>query len=406
MTVYATRKAWSDSHWLNALVLDMPQYTENASVGPNKTLTPVNCFRNQYNSTYTLVLNSLEYSYIMGYLANQADLLTFVKNVRILPVSASNVGYKGSQLASEVISTKVPIGDTVLDFHDLVGMPEDYLRVLYSPFYVFNEFGFNFDTVIANSNLVQYVGTHDWLLKKPYSVIKIFIPYYGYVELNYEYCKGEEIKVYYYIEPEIDDDYVMIIRSSDNKILFKDTVQISMNVPLNYDNTYKNKVLKQDAQNTMNTEKTISYATTIVGGIEAIVGTILIGTGVAAGAGIGLLTAGAGTIVGGVSTNVSSETKYTNTVNEIFDQSYSRTGTGLGGKVDCDFVFIRIENYVPTDDYDTALYRSTVGNPLSKVRTLGNMLGFTTCSSFVINFGNTQEKENIRDMLVKGIYIN
>lgn len=406
MTIYATQDAWSQSQWLNDDAFSMPIYTENPSVGPNKKQTPVNCFRNQRNSTYTLVLSSLEYYYMMGYLATSATLLTYVKNVRIIPVSASYVGYEGSTYAASVKSSNVPIGDQLLNFYTLVGMPEQYLRLLYSPFYVFNEFGFDFDTMINNSSLYYYVGHHDWLLKKPYSVIKLFLPYYGYVELNYDYCKGQTLKVYYYIDPETDDDYLMIIRSSDNKIIFKDSVEISMNIPLNYDNTYENKVLKQDAKNTFALNGVTGELTTFLGGLQMIAGAMLIGTGIGGPIGSGLVLSGGATFASGIANTVKASVTYQNTVNELFDQSNQRTGTGLGGKIDSDDVFVRIESYIPTDEYGTSKYAETVGYPLGQVKTLSALSGFTMCSNFTLDFGNSLEKEYITQALINGIYIN
>ncbi len=237
--------------------------------------------------------------------------------------------------------------------------------------------------VIADFNVDEASSYLDY---SPYSTYKIYVPYYGEVELTGEQILGKRIKVFYCCSFDDGSTTAYIYNQTDEKILFSSRCYMSTSISLSTTN----------ATELDNSKNALALNTAV----SAISSSIALGVGVATMNPVAIVGGGMGL----VKTATSAITKSNNMMEKASAVASSMTD-GLNNKQE---VYIKKITQQPIEDIQ---YRLTVGYPLNESKKLSNLVGsgFTVVddSSHLMNLESATKTEydEIENLVHSGIIL-
>ena len=246
---------------------------------------------------------------------------------------------------------------------------------------------FVFDTCIASST---NTNPFEWQKKSPFTKYELYVPFLGYIELNYDECKGQTLDLVYFVHLESDNQTAVIYRESDGKVLYESEVQIGYKIGVSATNVYENNRLRDAYNATLATRS-------IVGGITTVAGAVITPFNPAMGA----MTAigGLGMISSGISNHVEQTASLFNKAEKV---SSSTAENGLCNSL---VPFVRVQ-YMPCElDYANTTWKHLNGLPFNNTQLLSNIKGFTVIDNVELNFGLKQEQKMIKEQFANGIYL-
>lgn len=201
-----------------------------------------------YSHTYTAILNTPSaLSAFANYIYDDNNYSQYVVSIYSFPldfdknhIAGESLGInKGGILKNSFYddSWYYPCGDSLS-----VGTFENVTR--FSKRYLIADFNFN-DNFWINDNFLDY---------KPYNEIYLYLPYFNYVELNFEDCYQSEIKVYYTFNYLNGQGMVQIVNATKNRLIYTSTTQIG------------------ERLNVVSTDKLSRDLTTAIDGVSAVFG--------------------------------------------------------------------------------------------------------------------------------------
>ena len=149
----------------------------------------------------------------------------------------------------------------------------------------------------------------DWANYEPYCYHELYLPYYGWVQINGKDIVGKRILVYYSVNYQTGDAQVYVYSYSSAKIIFTATCQLGIKIPISVSNAEENSV--QRLQNGTN------LALGVIGGAVA--------------TGIGIASANPVAIAGGVMSVTKSIAGAITGEQAIFDRVNGQVSSGNSG---------------------------------------------------------------------------
>ena len=245
---------------------------------------------------------------------------------------------------------------------------------------------------LNNSSLSSYIEIARFTMPtisdfkgfKPYSTIEVYLPFYGYQEIDMKILSGHDVSIYYSINYEDGSAQIYVHDLTADKPYF--TTECQLGVKLSFDTTNNRENVAQRNASILN-----SIIGVIGGGASAIVGGIMSNPLAVIGGSIGVASSFASLI---------------NKNALIFDKGNAGILSGAGALYIPLQVFIRIRRK-PTLVNDMNEYRHQFGSPLGDTRLLSELSGFTLVSS--IHLENLSafksEKDEIERLLKSGIIL-
>lgn len=355
-------------------IIDLPQTNINIPKLDNK---PMGAQINNapYMGGYALM------KWLLGEMIHDATARSFVKYCKVLPI---NIPYlPGTALQPDFLEHEIYVGDNP--------MPVTTPLQVYFPKYTVLRY--KIAEFTFNEYLITGMHTERWLRKSPYSKYELFVPFYGFVELNYDMCYGETLKLYYFFNIDNGESYAIITRSSDNRNIWSDSVNLGIDVPLDGSNGQEQEQVRRSAEISGAIKGTIGAMTTIAG-------IALCATGYGAGAGVGMIAGGVGSAASGAI-----ESMKTSMTTFVYGQTSVTSGTM--GVINGLKAYIRFQKMVPEVDYFTSEFNHLKGKPSHIVSDLTNQdLGpFVQVDECEIKCGTLKEQEEIERRLKEGVYL-
>lgn len=288
------------------------------------------------------------------------DLLSFVKACIILPFDPTEY-----MDASEY---DIRVGT-------FIGPPH-YLGVDGLPLY--SSSGYR---VVADFRLPQ---GYTYLDYPPFTHWEIYLPFYGYAEIDFSHSLGHRILVYYVISYEDGSATACVYDYDDRKMVFSTACQVGILLNISATNAKENETKK------------IANLTSL--------GVGLIGSAVSAG--VGVVTDNPVAIAGGAMGVVKSITGYINTNAMIFD----RAQTGNSGALSPLFNFLHVKlrkTSMTSVNADLSAYAHACGRPLRRFRQLSELTGLTIAKSVHLDGVPcySAEAEKITELLALGVIL-
>lgn len=219
----------------------------------------------------------------------------------------------------------------------------------------------------------------------PYSHYEIYLPFYGWHELNYNEIAGDRLTVYYSVNYENGSGEVYLYDYTDQRLLFSATVQIGIALSLSSSNAQELQAQKNAAQ------------------LNLILGLV--------GSGIGVLgSAARGNVLGAVGSGLSavqSVTSYINQTSLMFQRAQS-THNGPAGALYAPLeVKLRKTKAVMRTGLNLADFAHQYGRPLRDIRTLSTLSGYTKISQIHLDNcdATAAEKDLIESSLIAGVIL-
>ena len=218
----------------------------------------------------------------------------------------------------------------------------------------------------------------------PYSRYEIYIPFYGYTELNYTLVAGHRLIVYYSVNYEDGSGNVYVYDMTSKRLVFSSPCQIGQRLGISVTNARE----VETAKNASNLNLALGFITSAV----SIVG--------------GVMTENPFMVAGGVTGAMSSVTSYVNTNMALFEKavaSFADSFASLYSKLD---VSIRVTKMLTTISSPSD-YAHAVGRPLRDTRLLSTLSGFTIAKSVHLDGVPcySAEADKITELLALGVIL-
>lgn len=218
----------------------------------------------------------------------------------------------------------------------------------------------------------------------PYSRYELFVPFYGWVELNYQACAGHRILVYYAVNYEDGSATAFVYDATMEIALFSTACQLGMKLGLSSSNQQQI-IAQKNAENTNLAIGLLSSAASVAGGI---------------------LSENPMMIAGGVLGATKAVTGYVNANAMMFERStasFSDSATAMYTRLQ---VRLRITRQAQIDT-DMVGYSHSFGRPLHKYLPLGDCHGFTIGENVHLDGVSAYESEasEIKAFIETGIIL-
>lgn len=231
----------------------------------------------------------------------------------------------------------------------------------------------------------------DFTGRVPYTHVEIYIPYYGWIELNtQEIIKDAYYEIFYVVDYESGNANVFLTRKSTGSsikptILFTNEVQLAVKLPL--DSTNFNET--QARRNAVAMQTTLSVLSSMVS------------------VGIGVATSNPVAVAGGL---ISAGTSVGNAVAQnamIFDKCQATFGSSVMGLFGYQKARVKITRNVPCFPISDSSFAKRHGRPLHQFRNLATLSGMTICGDPLLDSIPCldEEKKEIRDLLTTGVIL-
>lgn len=219
----------------------------------------------------------------------------------------------------------------------------------------------------------------------PFTHYEIYLPFYGWYELNAKGYEGDRFIVYYSVNYDTGAGEVYLHDVTKNQLIFSAAVQVGIQLSLTSSNAQE-----------INAQKAASQLNLILG---------LVGSGVGV---IGSVATG--NVLGAVGSGLSAVSSVTNYINQtsLMFQRLQSTHNGAGGALYSPMsVKIRVTRVAMLDGLDIAGYAHQFGRPLMQVRQLRALSGFTRLASIHLEgcTATDVEKQQITSSLLAGVIL-
>ena len=219
----------------------------------------------------------------------------------------------------------------------------------------------------------------------PYTHYEVYLPFYGYHELDINQVAGHRILIYYSATFETGAGEVYIYDYTAERLVFSSSVQIGISIALPSTNAQE-----------LQTQKNAAQLNLILGLVGSGVG--MLGSA-ATGNAFGLANSGLSA--------VSSLTGYVNQTSMMFQKAQT-THNGPAGALYAPLeVRLRITRTPPRNGLDLADFAHQFGRPLRQVRRLSDLQGFTQIAKVHLEGIDAldKEKEEIESSLISGVIL-
>ena len=245
----------------------------------------------------------------------------------------------------------------------------------------------------AMSSMLEYLVVADFTLLnatdftdlEPYASYELYIPFVGWITLDFSLFHGHGLLVYYAVNVVDGSATCYVYDEDDNKVIYSSTCQIG--VKLSISRTNQQEITAQKNANALN------LAVAWLGSTISI--------------GAGLATSNPLMIAGGAMGIVSSTAQAINKDAMLFKHSRTTFGDPATALYAPMQVKVRINKVQVVDGLDMAGYAHQFGRPLRLVKKLKDLSGFTKLSSVHLE-GVTAtdiEKTSIESSLLAGVIL-
>lgn len=265
-------------------------------------------------------------------------LATYIKSAVVFPLSLQSYEMGSSYITKGYVDPSRPYDSRLRlkDGSDAMGsvmkMLSDYVTV---------------------ADFVPFAPS-DFMGLAPYRRWEIYLPFYGYTDLNYDQVKGHRLLVYYSMSYEDGTGNVYVYDFTQKRMCFSSACQIGQKLSFTTTNTKENE--------TQRTSNNLNLAVRTLGSIGTVIG--------------GIATENPLMIAGGIMGGVGAVSSYASSTLSIFDRasvSYAGSFASLYAPLE---VSLRVTD-AQTTISDLSTFAHQVGRPLRRVRSLGSLSGFT-----------------------------
>lgn len=243
------------------------------------------------------------------------------------------------------------------------------------------------------SNMSKYRVVTDFVLPTPSSFLdlnpfahyELYLPFYGWYELQYNDLAGHEILVYYSVSYEDGSGEVYIYDKTADRIIFSKPVQVGIQLSISSTNAQELAAQKNAAQ--------LNLAVSLIGAGVGVVGSVATGNALGA--------------VGSGLSAVHAVTSYVNQKALMFEKASSMHNGPMGGLYSPLKVRLRVTKPEKLDDLNLSEFAHQVGRPLRIVKQLKTLSGFTQIAKIHLE-GVTAldvEKRAIESSLLAGVIL-
>ena len=219
---------------------------------------------------------------------------------------------------------------------------------------------------------------------EPYASYEIWLPFHGWEKLPSLLVVGKTIEVFYVLNSDSTKASI-IIKNSDDKVVFQGECVIGVEIALNTSNN-------QEIQN-----RKISSGIQTAG--QVIGGALLMGVGAVTGNPLALMGGGS-MILGGVFNNLAQQ-------QQLRAEGNGKISDGNAGLFSDRNVVVK-KSYSKIAVDDITKYAKYVGRPLQEAKTLNDLFGFTIVGGVHVEnlpTATESEKQEIERLLKKGIIL-
>jgi hypothetical protein len=236
--------------------------------------------------------------------------------------------------------------------------------------------------IVADFNLPSASSFLDMV---PYSHHEIYIPFFGWYELQYNELNGHRLQVIYSVNYEDGSGEVYLYDRTYGRIIFTATVQIG--VPLSLTSTNAEELGAQKRAMSLN------LALSLVGSAAGLIGSAVTGNAIG--------------VVGSGIAGVSAVTNYINQKSMMFERAQSSHNGAAGALYGPLTVRYRVTSVQARSGLNMSDYAHQYGRPLRDVRKLSTLTGFTQVSKVHLEgFGAFDaEKQEIESSLLAGVIL-
>lgn len=224
-----------------------------------------------------------------------------------------------------------------------------------------------------------------YLELNPYRKIEVYIPFYGWYELDNGIVSGHRLLVYYSVNYEDGSGEAYLWDYTENRLIFSSPVQIGVQLSITSTNAEELEAQKQAAQ--------LNMILSLVGSGLGLIG--------GAASGNAIVAAGAGL------TAVQAITAYNNQKSLMFTKAQSVHNGALGALYNYLKVRVRVTNVKIASSFDRDKFAHQYGRPLRQVRQLSTLSGYTQVSK--VHLENCpafdSEKAMIESSLLSGVIL-
>lgn len=264
--------------------------------------------------------------------------------------------------------------------------PNDIPKAVYLPA---SKYRFSNPLVIARFTLNGIAD--DFTGKTPYTRVELYVPYYGWIEINtQEIFPNAFYELFYIVDYESGNADFFLVRKAiagniKSTILYTNTCQLGVKIPL--DITNFNEI--QARRNAIAQQTALSLVSSAIS------------------IGVGVASSNPMAVVGGV---ISGGMAIGNAISQngmLFEKAQANYGSGAMGLFGYQKARIKITRLLPVIPLDSTSFAHQFGRPLRQVRTLSTLKGFTQISKIHLEELDAldPEKEAIESSLLSGVLL-
>ena len=262
--VAMVKNSYVNINWIsgNGQRINKPTDTELPSIYRDVFFTPITC---------NYLMTRLFYADLLTYIRDHSNLEGFLIQAYAFPFDFKYIKPYSTNWESGQYKGDLKLGD------DTITTPiQHFTPHMVSPYLLNTSFILN-DTIEDFNDL------------EPYSKYELYIPYYGYYELNYNALKGHELYLYYIVSFQDGSATAILYDNTEDMIVTSLKCQLGIELPKSSTNVTDVKN-RHDANNTSLVLGVIASILSIVGGVAT--GGALAPLGIAGGALAGAKTIG------------------------------------------------------------------------------------------------------------------
>lgn len=292
-----------------------------------------------------------------------------------------------------VLPFELPIGDLVLD--NSTGL----LEYGNNQSYTFNSYAdLNVYRTVRSTERYRFfekklttsiTGITDFTKTDSYASYSIYVPYFGFVDIDAHRLISEPtLRIYY--DFNFDNGIVNYVITLDDELYSTNKCNMGINIAPNTSNAYENK--KQEDANNIS-----GIAGQVVGGIMAIAGIILSATGSGSAAGIPMAIGGFGALASSTATTLAKN-------HALVDQGTKGSSTSTNGLFLYDKVVLKIVSKKTSFPYASGAWLSENGRPAMVNATISSLRGYNEFGKTEFPVGNTKEEQELEELTASGVH--
>ena len=300
-----------------------------------------------------------------------SNLASFINSMVAFPFEIPNDG----------TNHKIYVGDSVLPYKDPWNPEITGNRVAPYPLYPFSAY-----TVVADFTIARPYG--DWRDYAPYSHYEVFIPFYGWYEIDASQIldsaylsQSDRLLIYYAINYDDGSATVYLYNYTRKRVIFSSACVVGVKLPFSSSNL----------QQVQNQREAL--------GLNTAIGVL---TGVLA-----LASGNPVAMAGGILSVGKSLTSAITGSKALFATARQSFGSGTGALFGTLEVKVRKTYMLPSNPPNNNDYAHTYGKPLMSTYTLKDLSGFTICGAVHVEGIKCllAEQNEIHDILTSGVIL-